>query len=363
MAYHLDNETLVAFLESYAAKVGIEIRDETIQEVKPGEQGVAGLVAASGITYEADLYVDSSGFRSLLLGQTLSEPMVSYKATLFCDRAVVGSWQRRRDEPIRPYTTAQTMNAGWNWAIEHEHTVARGYVYSSDFISDDEAEREFRASSPRVQSTRLVQFVSGRRRNAWVKNVVAVGNAAGFVEPLEATALFVISQDARRLTEVLLNTGRNPSPAARVYNIKSAATWDAIRNFIAVHYRFNTRLDTPFWRACRADVDLCEAAELVSYYMEEGPNEWGANIMRLTHSWVGFSADSYYTLLLGQRVPYKKTHQASEDELRRLASLRAENRAVALSAFEPGRALQVMRDPRMVMTARPAPVGGPTPAT
>jgi tryptophan halogenase len=236
-------------------------------------------------------------------------------------------------------------------------------VYSSDFISDDEAEREFRASSPRVQSTRLVQFVSGRRRNAWVKNVVAVGNAAGFVEPLEATALFVISQDARRLTEVLLNTGRNPSPAARVYNIKSAATWDAIRNFIAVHYRFNTRLDTPFWRACRADVDLCEAAELVSYYMEEGPNEWGANIMRLTHSWVGFSADSYYTLLLGQRVPYKKTHQASEDELRRLASLRAENRAVALSAFEPGRALQVMRDPRMVMTARPAPVGGPTPAT
>ena len=361
MAYHLDNERLVAFLESYAARVGVRILDETIREVQTGEAGVTGLVAASGVTYEADLYVDSSGFRSMLVGGALGEPLISYKPTLFCDRAVVGSWERGRYEPIRPYTTAETYNAGWCWQVEHEHRVARGYVYCSDFLSDDEAEQEFRSRNPRIATTRLVKFISGRRRNAWVKNVVGVGNASGFVEPLEATSLFVISQDARRLTEVLLQTGREPGPAARVYNMKSGVTWDAIRDFIGVHYRFNDRLDTPFWKACRADVDLAGASELVAYYQEEGPNEWGTNIIRMTHAWVGFSADAYYTILLGQRVPYGKRHQPTEDELRRLASIRAENRAMALDAYEPGRALQVLRDPKVAAGPAPATVAAPDP--
>ena len=358
MAYHVDHRRLIPFLESYATRLGVELRDETIRQVERDEQGVAGLVAASGVTYEADLYVDSSGFRSLLLGQALDEPLVSYQATLFCDRAVIGSWERSRSEPIRPYTTAETMNAGWCWQFEHEHSLARGYVYASDFLTDEEAEQEFRAKAPRVEASRLVKFAPGRRRNAWVKNVVGVGSAVGFVEPLEATALMVISQDARLLTEILLDTRLNPGQAARVYSMKSAVSWDAIRDFLALHYRFNTRLDTPFWLACRADIDLCGAAELVSYYQEEGPNSWGANILPPTHTWLGFTADSSYTLLLGQRVPYRKTYQPSDDELRELASIRLENRALALNAFEPSRALQVFRDPRFA----PAPTPGPGPA-
>jgi len=357
MAYHLDNERLVAFLELHATRLGIERLDETVQDVKRGEQGVDGLVAASGVTYEADLYVDSSGFRSLLLGQTLGEPLVSYKASLFCDRAVVGTRKRDPREPIRPYTTAETMNAGWCWQVEHEERVARGYVYSSDFLTDEEAEHEFRAKNPRVQAAGIVKFVSGRRRHAWVQNVVGVGDAAGFLEPLAATSLQVIAHDASRLTEILLDAKLNPGPAARVYNVRSAASWDAIRDFLALHYRFNTRLDTPFWRACRSDVDLCGASELVSYYQEEGPNERGAIILPPTHSWLGFTADASYTLLLGQRVPHRKTYEPSDDELRELASIRLENRALALNAFEPGRALKVMRDPRIVMRPGPGPDG------
>jgi tryptophan halogenase len=347
MAYQIDHRRLSGFLESYASGLGVELIEETIREVKRGEQGVAGLVAASGVTYEADLYVDSSGFRSLLLGQALDEPLVSYKATLFCDRVVIGSWERSQSEPVCPHTTAETMNAGWCWQFEHEHSLARGYVYASDFLTDEEAEQEFWAKAPRVDASRLVKFVSGRRRNAWVKNVVGVGGAVGFVEPLATTALAVISQDARLLTEILLDTKLNPGPAPRIYNMKSALTWDAIRDFLALHYRFNTRLDTPFWRACRADVDLCGAAELVSYFQEEGPNPWGANLLAPTHSWHGFTADAAYTLLLGQRVPYRKTYQPSDDELRELASIRLESRALALNAFEPSRALQVFRDPRI----------------
>ncbi len=349
MAYHIDNDRLVAYLEVYASGLGIELKDEMIQEVKTDENGVSALITASGTTYDADLYVDSSGFRSVLLGETLGEPMISYKPTLFCDRAVVGGWARTPGDPLYPYTTVETMNAGWCWQVEHVDRVARGYVYSSDFLPDDLADHEFRRKNPRVTSTRVVKFVSGRRRNAWVKNVVAVGNASGFVEPLEATSLLVISHEARMLTEILLETGMNPGPAAPVYSLKSGVSWDAIRDFLAVHYRFNTRLDTPFWRACRADVDLCGASEFVGYYQAEGPTEWGANVLRLTHSWMGFTADAYYTLLLGQRVPYLKKYEPSDEELRRLASLRLENRVKALNAFEPGKALQVFQDPRIVV--------------
>ena len=269
--------------------------------------------------------------------------MVSYRASLFCDRAVIGSWERSRYEPIRPYMTAETMEAGWCWQIEHEKHVARGYVYASDFVSDGDAELVFRSKNPRITTTKLVKFVSGRRRNAWVGNVVGIGDASGFVEPLEATALLVISHDVRRLAEVLLGSELDPAPAARAYNMKSAVSWDAIRDFLAVHYRFNTRLDTPFWRACRADVDLCGASELVSYYQEEGPNEWGASILRMTHSWVGFSLDSYYTLLVGQRVPYAKQYRATEDELRRWHRSGRKTVHLLLNAVEPGRALQIFR--------------------
>ena len=245
------------------------------------------------------------------------------------------------------------MDAGWCWQVEHEERVARGYVYSSDFLSDEAAEKEFRAKNPKVNATRIVRFISGRRRNAWVGNVVAVGNAGGFVEPLEATSLFVIAHDARRLADVLVGTEQQPRPALRAFNLRTAASWDSIRDFLAVHYRFNTRLDTPFWRACRADVDLCGAAELVDYYAEEGPSPWGAHVLRQTRGESGFSVDAYYTILLGQRVPYRQVYRATEAERQLLADVRAAHRARAMAAYEPDRALQAFRDP---MAARGRPV-------
>jgi tryptophan halogenase len=345
MAYHIDNERLVDFLETYAARAGVDLRDEIVRSVETSEAGVAALVTESGARYEADLYVDSSGFRSLLIEQALGEPLLSYRATLFCDCAVVGAWDRAPGEVIRPYTTAETMDAGWCWQVEHEERVARGYVYSSDFLTADAAEAEFRAKNPNVRATRVVRFVSGRRRNAWVGNVVAVGNAGGFVEPLEATSLFVIAHDARRLADVLAATELAPRPAVRAYNLRAAGSWDAIRDFLAVHYRFNTRLDTPFWKACRADVALCGATDLVAYYADEGPSPWGRHVLRQTQGESGFTVDAYYTILLGQRVPYRQVHPATEVERRRLGELRAAHRLAAMAAFDSRGALQAFRDP------------------
>jgi tryptophan halogenase len=313
-AYHLQNIPFVAFLEQHALKQGVEILDDTVVDVPQNEAGVAGLVLASGRRVTADLYVDCSGFRSLLLGKTLGEPLISFKTSLFNDRAVIGPW-KRTDEPIQPYTTAETMNAGWCWRIEHTDRVDRGYVYSSAFISDEEAEREFREKNPRAGETRIVKFISGRHERAWVKNVVAIGNASSFVEPLESTALGVICLDSTALAESLADADRVVKPTqVRLYNQRGALMVDLVRRFLAVHYKFNTRLDTPFWKACRADVDLVGAEEYVEFFKENGPSTLWRQLILDGRDPFGF--EGYLSMMIGMNVPYQRTYVIPEHEKR-----------------------------------------------
>src|SRR5262249_61674523 len=119
--------------------------------------------------------------------------------------------------------------------------INRGYVYSSAFLSDDEAEREFRTKNPLIQSTRLVRFVSGRTERAWVQNVVGIGNACGFVEPLEATSLGAICDESYALAQSLLECDGRPTPSVVAqYNKRNGIKWDNIRRFLGIHYKFNT---------------------------------------------------------------------------------------------------------------------------
>jgi tryptophan halogenase len=195
------------------------------------------------------------------------------------------------------------MDSGWCWQIEHERRVNRGYVYCSAFVSDEEALRQFRERCPRVGQTRVVRFRSGRYRARWVGNVVAVGNASGFVEPLEATALGVIAAQSEALADTLWSSDCRPTPTQRrLVNDAHARHWEAIRGFIAMHYRFNTRLDTPFWRHCRSETDLGAAAPVVEYFRENGPdNFWEPG---LVDPYDEFKFRGYATLLVGQSVPY-----------------------------------------------------------
>jgi tryptophan halogenase len=312
-AYHIENEHFVTFLERYAIRQGVQVIDDTVVEVKQDEEGVAGLALASGAAVKADLYVDCSGFRSELLGRALSEPLRSFKSSLFNDRAVVGGWDRT-DEPVKPYTTAETMNAGWCWQIEHEHRINRGYVYSSDFISDDEAENEFRTKNPKVASTRVVKFVSGRHERSWVKNVVAIGNSSGFVEPLESTSLGVICFDSHALAESLADADLEMRPTqVRQYNLRTAVIWEVIREFLALHYKFNTRLPTPYWRACVEDTDLAGAEEFVEFYRENGPSTLWRNQVLDARNPFGF--EGYLSMMVGMNVPYRGTYTPSAREL------------------------------------------------
>ena len=345
VAYHLENEKLVAYLEKKARQLGVEIIDTTVAEVMQDDAGVSGLRVQDGSILTADLYVDCSGFRSMLLGRAFQEPYISYKSTLFCDRAVVGGWSRGEDEPIKPYTTFETMNTGWCWRIEHKHHITRGYVYASDFISDDDALQEVRDKNPRLGEMRVVRFTSGRYQRGWVKNVVAVGNASGFVEPLEATALIMICVQCQHLSNNISDGGYEYSPSqVRTYNRDCDRLWDNIRQFLAVHYKFNTRLDTPFWRACWNDTDLAGAEEIVDYYRENGPSTiWGRVLIGPGDP---FEMDGYLTMLVGQDVPHSRRYEPTEGELNDLERIRRVNRRRARQAFTCEEALDYIRSPK-----------------
>jgi tryptophan halogenase len=344
VAYHFENEPFVRSLEEFAAAQGIVILDQMVKEVQRSADGaVAGLVLQSGQTLIADLYVDCSGFGSLLLGKTLGEPFQDYNASLFCDRAVIGGWARG-DEPIKPYTTCETMESGWTWQIEHESRINRGYVYSSGFISDEAADREFREKNPKVEQTRVVKFLSGRYHRCWVHNVVAIGNAAGFVEPLEATALGVIAMHSWLLADTLRETGRRPGPAAaRQFNQIHANTWDGIRDFLAVHYRFNTRLDTPFWRHCQEKTELAGAQEIVELYREGGPAPMWAD--SLLHKYDINQLGGYYAILLGQRVPHGAQHDPTDSERQTWARYRKQFSDAARTGLTVRQALDAVNSP------------------
>jgi tryptophan halogenase len=343
-AYHIENRQFVAFLEGYAARLGVAITDGTVHEVQQNDAGVTGLVLKTGRVETADLYVDCSGFASVLLGKTLREPFISFKPTLFCDRAVVGGWERTI-ELIKPYTVAEGMSAGWCWQIDHERLINRGYVYSSAFLSDDEAETEFRAKNPKVDSTRIVRFIPGRYERVWVKNVVSIGNACGFVEPLEATSLAVICDGSDSLASSLDECDFRPTHTVRrEFNQRFARRWDDIRQFLGVHYKFNTAFDTVFWRECREKADLGAAGtELVEYFQENGPSL--SHRDTLLDSLSQFGLEGYWTLLIGQKVPCQRPYVPTLSESYRWHQIQHTLKFKALAAFSTEEAFAVIRSP------------------
>ncbi len=345
VAYHVENARFVDYLEQLATLVGATVEDDTAVGVERSpDGGVAALACASGRRRPADLFVDCSGFAATLLGTALAEPLVSFGPSLLCDRAVVGGWARPAGDPVRPYTTAETMDHGWAWQIELEHRVNRGLVYSSALTTDDAAEAELRRKNPRLEDARVVRFTSGRRRRGWVGNVVALGNAYGFVEPLEATALVMICDACKTLATLLVDADRRPADGARaVYNARLGRRWDAIRAFLAVHYKFNTRLDTPFWRAARADTDLADAAAFVDFYQDVGPSLNGGDL--LLQGQDVFGVEGYLTMMVGMDVPYRLRHAPTDVERAAWEAAQAPHRATAARGVSVAEVLaQIRRD-------------------
>lgn len=343
-AFHLDNPKLVRTLEVFARESDIDIMDAVVQGAERGLQGISAIVLQDGRKLHADLYIDASGFRSELLGKTLQEPFIGFSPSLFNDRAMVGSWDRT-DEPILPYTTAETMDAGWCWRIDHETEINRGYVYCSSAISDDQAREEFQRKNPKVKiRDRIVKFRSGRYQRAWVDNVLAVGNSCGFVEPLESTALMVICWQCQTFVE--LNQFVGPTDSIRaLFNRTWSDTWDEIRDFLTVHFRFNTLLDTPYWQHCRHDADISRLKPLLEFYKENGPTGFSRYYLNNTGS--QFGIEGFLVMLVGNRVPYDNRHTPSPLELQIINQHRDYFRAQASSTgLSVRQALDFIRHPQ-----------------
>ena len=343
--FHIENLKLVATLEGFARELGVVFVEGRMSGVERGPEGISALCLDDGRRLEADLFVDCSGFRSELLGRTLEEPFVSYDRALFCDRAVIGGWERTT-EPILPYTIAETMEAGWAWQIEHEHHINRGYVYCSQAISDEQACEEFLRKNPQApRSPRVVKFRSGRYRRVWVENVVAIGNAAGFVEPLEATALGVIAVQCQTLVALLGDAALRPTRTLReVHNDLSAACLDSTRDFLALHYKLNTRLDNAFWRRCRADTDLGALGPLLEFYRENGPMVMASHTLPVSLN--PFGIEGYLAMLIGNRAPYEARHQATAAERAAWNHIRATLQAQADQGLTVAEALRLIRSPQ-----------------
>jgi tryptophan 7-halogenase len=339
-AYHLDNKTVVAYLAQLARRVGIRYVDATIKHVATTVDGgsVDRVILDDERELRGDLYVDASGFRALLIEKTLGSPFTSFSESLFCDSAVVGEVPQQG--AIEPYTTAETMDAGWCWRIPVEGEDHRGYVYSSAHLTDDQARAEMRAKNPTMGDTWSLRFRSGRHCEFWKGNTVAVGNAYGFVEPLQSTALHMVIIETAYLIGCLRHA-RGGAPDRSFANKAVGAHWDYLRWFLAIHYKFNRRSDTQFWRDCRESVDVSGMQPLLERYSTLGPWADDANL-RYAVGDPAFSFEGLMLMLLGQHAPCPPLTRTALPKAQWNERV-AKARALVAHAFTQAQALDLLR--------------------
>ncbi|MFG6416103.1 tryptophan halogenase family protein [Roseateles sp. DC23W] len=253
-AYHFDAIKLAGLLADRARELGVRHVEGTVSDVALDARGaIAHLRTAQG-KFEGDLYIDCSGFRAELIGQALGSPFKSCRHQLFADRALACKLPfDAADTPMESCTIATAHEAGWLWEIGLNGARGIGCVYSSSHISDERAAEILRGyclhtqpSAPEDVALRSIPFAPGYREQQWVKNCVAVGLSAGFLEPLESTGLVLIEAAVGMIAEMLPHSGAMEAPARR-FNELMTARFENIINFLKLHYCLSQR-DEPFWR-------------------------------------------------------------------------------------------------------------------
>ncbi|WP_160154676.1 tryptophan halogenase family protein [Microbulbifer sp. ALW1] len=250
-AYHFDAGLYARFLRRYSEERGVKRVEGKVAEVRQnGDTGfVEALLLESGGVIEGDLFVDCSGFAGVLIDKTLHTEYENWAQWLPCDRAI--AVPSTSTDQLPPYTRSIAHAAGWQWQIPLQHRTGNGMVYSSSHWSDEQARTALFANLPGepLADARVIPFRTGHRKQQWNKNVVSLGLASGFLEPLESTSIHLVQSAATRLIKCFPHRGIHAAEVTE-FNRQSRVEMERIRDFIILHYKANQRRDGGFWQAC-----------------------------------------------------------------------------------------------------------------
>ena len=251
-AYHLYATLYGHWLRSYAENLGVQRVEGKIAEVHtdPASGALTGLTLARGERVDGEFFIDCTGMRSLLLGETLGVGYESWAHWLPCDSAIAVQ-TTSVGEPV-PYTRSIAHPWGWQWRIPLQHRVGNGLVYASRHVGDDEARATLLANvqGEVLRQPRVIRFTPGQRHDTWKLNCVALGLSSGFLEPLESTSIHLIQKGLTRLVQMFPSDGIYQTDIDE-YNRQTRVAIEGIRDFIILHYHVTHRTDSPMWRACR----------------------------------------------------------------------------------------------------------------
>lgn len=302
-AYHFDARLIGDFLKQRAMARGVRHMVDMVTSVKQAESGeILGVETQKNGFVEADFFVDCSGFASILIGKALQVPHRPYKQFLFNDRAVAMPTPHADPKVMRSETLSLALKYGWVWKIPLANRVGNGYVYSSDHVSAEDAERELRAylKLPDDDQTeaRHLKMRIGRLERHWEKNCLAVGLSQGFLEPLEATALMVVQETIEKFIETFALGPEHRGD----FNDRINLRFDSIRDYIQMHYLLNSRTDTPYWVACRENTTMSDA---VRHIIDVWDND-GDIVEEYRKPDLAYSPTSWWCILAGMgRFPRK----------------------------------------------------------
>lgn len=250
-AYHFDADRVAEFLADYAVARGVRRIIDDVVEVRQDQQGwIDSILSRQHGEISGALYVDCTGFRGLLINQTLCEPFESFQDTLPNNRAVALRVPRENVTDVDPYTTATAAEAGWIWTIPLFKRNGHGYVYCDEYITPDQAETTLRglvAPGRDDLEANHIRMRIGRNRNSWVRNCVAIGLSSAFVEPLESTGIFFIQHAVEQLVKHFPDSSWN-AQLIEDYNRRVADAVDGVKEFLALHYFAAAREDNAYWR-------------------------------------------------------------------------------------------------------------------
>jgi tryptophan halogenase len=319
-AFQFDASLYARYLRRMAESFGV-IRSEgrIVDAVQNGETGfIEALVLQDGRQIPGDLFVDCSGFRGLLIEQKFHAGFEDWSKWLPCDRAMAVACESSDDQ--QPLTRSTAQSAGWQWRIPLQHRTGNGYVYSSAHISDDEAARVLLANldGTPLADPRPLRFKAGHRKKSWIKNVVALGLASGFLEPLESTSIHMVQSGIARLM-TLFPSRRFDELEIERYNDLTIQEYVDIRDFLILHYSATERTDSDFWNYCRTMSVPEQLTYKVDMFRRNG------RVLR-EHNEL-FTETSWLSVMVGQGVVAADYHPAADilpnaETLERLAHIR-----------------------------------------